>query len=198
MLHPAALLFTWFGFALALQWLPLTWLFVIALLCVVLALTMASQRSFNLLRRSRWLLISLAMLYFFATPGEYLPSIAGDIGMTYEGLLQGSEQIGRLLAILTSLALLHQAMGTKGLLTGLYSLLKPFPWREATVVRLMLVLEHVEQKHRVSWREWLLPGVPPDGQLPEMLHLTLPRFRWRDVALLLAVLGALLIMIARS
>lgn len=198
MLHPAALLLTWFGFALALQWLPLTWLIGIALACVALALMIASQRSFNLLRRSRWLLISLAVLYFFATPGAYLPGILGDIGLTYEGLLQGGEQIGRLLAMLTSLALLHQAMGTQGLLTALYSLLKPLPWREATVVRLMLVLEHVEQKHRVSWREWLLPGVQTDGQLPEMLHLTLPRFRWRDAALLLAVLGALLIMIIQS
>lgn len=198
MLHPAALLLTWFGFALALQWLPLTWLIVIALTCVALALMIASQRSFNLLRRSRWLLISLAVLYFFATPGAYLPGTLGDIGLTYEGLLQGGEQIGRLLAMLTSLALLHQAMGTQGLLTGLYCLLKPFPWREATVVRLMLVLEHVEQKNRVSWRDWLLPRVPTDGQLPEPLHLTLPRFRWRDAALLLGVLGALLIIIAQS
>lgn len=198
MLHPASLLLTWFGFALALQWLPLTWLMVLAVTCVVLALTMASQRSFNLLRRSRWLLISLAVLYFFATPGAYLPGILGDIGLTHEGLLQGGEQLGRLLAMLTSLALLHQAMGTQGLLTGLYCLLKPFPWREATVARLMLVLEHVEQKNRVSWREWLLPGVQNNGRLPEMLLLTLPRFRWRDAALILAVLGVLLIMIAQS
>lgn len=198
MLHPAALLLTWFGFALGLQWLPVSWLIVIALMCVVVALTLASERSLNLLQRSRWLLISLAVLYFFATPGAYLPGIFGDIGLTYEGLLQGGEQIGRLLAMLTSLALLHQTIGTQGLLTGLYCLLKPFPWREVTVVRLMLVLEHVEQKRHIQWREWLMPSEQISVQLPETLLLTVPRFRWFDAALLLVVFGVLLFTIAQS
>jgi hypothetical protein len=177
------------------QWLPVSWLIVLALTCVVVALTMASQRSLNLLWRSRWLLTSLAVLYLFATPGEYLPGIFGDIGLTYEGLLQGGEQIGRLLAMLTSLALVHQSVGTQGLLTGLHCLLKPFPWREATVVRLMLVLEYVEQEHHIRWQEWLMPSAQIDGALPERLLLTMPRFRWLDVALVLGVIGVLLIVI---
>lgn len=197
MLHPASLLLIWLGFALGLQWLPVSWLIVLAMACVIVALAMATERSFNLLRRSRWLLLSLAVLYLFATPGEYLPGILGDIGLTYEGLRQGGEQIGRLLAMLASLAVLHQTVGTQGLLTGFHCLLKPFPWREATVVRLMLVLEYAEQKSQVRWREWLLPSMQTDGALPDSLVLSMPRFRWADGVLMLTVIGFLLVMLIR-
>jgi hypothetical protein len=197
MLHPASLLFVWLGFALGLQWLPVAWLIVLAMACVIVAFALATERSFNLLRRSRWLLLSLAVLYLFATPGEYLSGILGDIGLTYEGLNQGGVQIGRLLAMLASLAVLHQTVGTQGLLTGFHCLLKPFPWREATVVRLMLVLEYAEQKSHVRWREWLLPSRQTDGALPDSLVLSMPRFRWVDGALVLAVIGLLLVMLIR-
>lgn len=198
MLHPATLLLIWLVFAVSLQWLPVLWLIGLAVACVCAALLMATERSINLLHRSRWLLISLAVLYFFATPGEYLPGIFGDIGLTYEGVQQGGELIGRLLAMLASLAILHQAVGTQGLLIGFHGLLRPFPWREATVVRLMLVLDYVEQKHQVGWQEWLVPNVQSHGPLPDRLALAMPRFRWRDGLLVLLVAGVLAVVIVRS
>lgn len=189
--HPASLLLAWLGFAVALQCLPHVWLFAAAVASLAMTAAFAARRGFNLLRRSRWLLLSLAVLYLFATPGEYLPGFWGDIGLTREGVQQGGEQIGRLLALLASLALVHQLAGTQGLLAGLYWWLKPLPWRESTVVRLMLVLEMIEQQRKVSWREWLVPTQTADG-LPEQsdYRLSMPAMCLRDKLLMAAVIGA--------
>ncbi len=192
MFHPASLLLAWLAFALGLQWLTLFWLLSIAAFFVVVSMWLATERSLALFRRSRWLLLSLALLYFFTTPGEYLPGLAGMLGMTHEGLRQGMEQIGRLLAMLASLALLHRHLGTSGLLTALHWLMKPFAWREKTVIRLMLVLETVERRQPISWREWLSPSCA-EGSLPvSRLTLTMPGFRFVDLAFL-AILTAVLL-----
>ncbi|MHB1358259.1 MAG: hypothetical protein ACYCWC_01595 [Rhodocyclaceae bacterium] len=163
----------------------------VAALCLVLALTLAAARSLNLLKRSRWLLLSLAILFLLLTPGEFLPGMGGDLGLTYEGLWHAGEQLSRLLAMLASLALLHEKIGTRGLLTGLHCLLRPFPSRDATVVRLMLVIEFVEQKQPIGWREWLVAETFP-AVAPESFHLPMPPFLWRDKLLI----GSLLAMIA--
>jgi energy-coupling factor transport system permease protein len=192
MWHPVSLLLSWLAFALVLQWLPAHVLFGVAASCLVLALTLALARSRNLLKRSRWLLVSLAMLFLFLTPGKYLPGIGGDLGLTYEGLWLAGEQLSRLLALLASLALLHEKVGTPGLLTGLYCLLGPFPWRDATVVRLMLVLEFVEQKQQVGWREWLMAETSRTAA-PESYHLPMPPLHWQDKLL---IGGLLLVMLS--
>ncbi len=189
--HPASLLLAWLVFALGLQWLSLLWLAVVASSCIALAIVLASNRTRALLRRTRWLLLSLLILYLFFTPGEYLPGMAGTLGLTHEGLRQGAEQICRLLALLASLALLHRQLGTTGLLVGLYWLLSPFAWREKTVVRLMLVLDTVERQRARPWREWLMPIVIGESELPASLTLTMPRFCAIDLALMLFVAGCL-------
>lgn len=158
MLHPASLLVFWVGFAVALQWVPLRPLMLLAALALLASAIFAPQRTRNLLWRSRWLLLSLGILFLFFTPGEYLPDLAGRLGLTYEGLARAGEHLGRLLAMLTSLALLHEHVGTRGLLAGLYWLLGAFVGRDTTVVRLMLVLDYVEQKRNAGWRDWLMRG----------------------------------------
>ena len=190
MWHPASLLLTWFGFALGLSWMPTQSLLPIALACIALAAAFAAERARNLLWRSRWLLMSLGTLFLFFTPGEFLPGLPGRIGLTYEGLRLCAEQLSRLLAMLASLALLHQRVGTQGLLIAFYWLLRPFPRRGVTVVRLMLVLDFVEQRRRVGWREWLVPE--NEASAVDAMYLTMPLLRGRDKALmgmLLAILG---------
>jgi hypothetical protein len=189
MWHPASLLLSWFGFVLVLQQLSLFPLIILTLACLVLAAVHAPERSRNLLWRSRWLLLSLAILFLFVTPGEYLPGAWGEIGLTYEGLRQCGEYLGRLLALLASLALLHQTLGTPGLLAGFYWLLGPLPGRKTTVIRLMLVLEFVEQKRQTGWREWLMPE-RADTAPPGCYSLAMPPIHLRDKILI----GLLLLM----
>lgn len=198
MFHPASLLLAWLAFALGLQWLGVFWLITVAAICVMLALVLAPGRTRALLRRSRWLLLSLTILYLFATPGEYLPGVGGTLGITQEGLGQGAEQIGRLLAMLASLALLHWRLGTPGLLAALYWLMRPFPWRDETVVRLMLVLETVERQRKIPWQEWLTPADHEEHALPARLTLALPRFRVADAGFSLILATVLIVLLFGS
>lgn len=197
MFHPASLLVSWAAFALILQWVPLPYLLALATASLLLAAILAPVRSRNLLWRSRWLLLSLGILFLFFTPGEYLPGIAGRLRMSYEGLSLAGEHLGRLLAMLASLAVLHEGIGTAGLLAGLYWLLRPFSWREVTVVRLMLVLEYVEQRQKIGWREWLASGGSMEGfaENRTSLGLAVPSLRTRDRVLIggLLVAGAALV-----
>lgn len=198
MFHPASLLLAWLAFALGLQWLNVFWLIAVAAICVILALVLALRHTRALLRRSRWLLLSLVILYSFATPGEYLPGLGGTLGLTQEGIREGAEQVGRLLAMLASLALLHQRLGTPGLLTALYWLSRPLVGRDKTVVRLMLVLETVERQREISWREWLAPADPETSGLPVRLTLSMPPFHAADGGLSLLVAIVLIVLLAGS
>lgn len=184
MLHPATFLVFWICFALILQVATLSLLAGLVAVSFLLAATLAPTRGMRLLRRSRWLLLSIGVLFLFFSPGEYLPGLAGRMGLTYEGVTHAGEQIGRLLAILLSLALLHEGIGTPGLLAGLYKLLGPFSWRETTVVRLMLVLEFVEDKRVTGWREWLSEGAHADSAERNHFALVMPHLRRLDLALM--------------
>lgn len=156
MRHPALLLIAWGGFAFMMQWLSLAWLLALAVVNWGLAAIYAPARSRRLIWRSRWLLLSLAILFVFFTPGEYVPGTAGALGVTYDGLRRAGEHLSLLVAMLTSLALLHERIGTQGLLAGLYWLLAWHGGRERTIVRLMLVIEFVESRKDVKWRDWLV------------------------------------------
>jgi len=157
--HPATLLLGWGVFVALVQPLfiaPLAWL---AAVILPIAGILASRRTLLLFRRTRWLLLSIALLFPLATPGQRLPGVFGNIGFTFDGLLLALEHILRLLLLLASLAIVHERLGTAGMMTGLHWLLAPLAhWRtlrERIVVRLMLVLEHVENAPATSWREWL-------------------------------------------
>lgn len=207
--HPATLLLSWVGYVYALQsGDPLPFV-VLALLGLLPGLLLANRRCRNLLRRARWLILWLCLLYLFATPGEYLPGVAGTLGLTYEGVQSGAMQVGRLVAMLASLAWLHETLGTQGILAGLHWVLRPLPWREVTIVRLLLVLELAERRESVDWRQWMqrlqrphwLPGQSPpetEALLAPRYRLTVPAMRWPDVVWLAGVLAALVVLQARA
>ena len=190
MFHPATLLLAWAGFALLLPLLPLVALALLLPLALFPALLIARMRTLILLRRARWLLLSLAVLFAFATTGLAVPGPLGGIGMTQDGLHLGGEHLLRLVLLLATLSLLHERLGTAGFVAGLYWLLGPLGrWsglRERIVVRLMLVVEYVEHGAAAGgWRAWLEEG---DGG-PSHLTLAIRRTRWPDWLALLLVAG---------
>lgn len=195
MFHPATLLLLWAEFVLVLPLLPLAILAVLALLACVPALRYARTRTRVLLRRARWLFLSIALLFAFATPGLTMPGPLGQIGMTQDGLVLAVEHGARLLLLLATLAVLHEHLGTMGIVTGLHWLLGPLgrwhDWRERIVVRLMLVVEFVESGNGGGgWRDWM--GESDMG--PRSLTLAIRRARWPDwlaLALVAASAGAL-------
>lgn len=113
-----------------------------------------------LLLRTRWLIVSLVLLFALATPGVYMLPLLGSLGPTAEGVRLGLEHLMRLLCVLASLAVLLEMTGAEGLVAGLHGLIRPLSWlgldRGRVALRLMLVMHYVEQsppgRH---WREWL-------------------------------------------
>jgi hypothetical protein len=158
-LHPATLLFAWGVFIITLQSSPVSTLAWGAGAVVPFAWFLARRRVLALLRRARWLLLSIIVLFALATPGQRLAGLGGDLGLTWDGLMLAIEYALRLVLLLASLAVVHECLGTTGMMAGLHWLLTPIAkWRslrERIVVRLMLVLDYVENTPVTRWRNWL-------------------------------------------
>lgn len=197
-LHPATLFLAWSALILALQSRSLPVLSVAAAVALMLAIAQARRRVRILLRRARWLMLSIFLLFAFATPGERFFPPFGAMGATWDGLIQAGEHLSYLVLMLSTLALLHERLGTAGMVTGLHALLRPLSlWRdlrERIVVRLMLVLDHVESGAGIArgWRSWLDEETVAAG--PDRLVLATAQWGWADALCLLAaaaLLGAL-------
>jgi uncharacterized membrane protein YqjE len=136
------------------------------------------------------LLLSIAVMFALATPGQRLSGTIGDLGVTVDGLLMACEHILRLLLLLASLALLHERLGTPGMMAGLHWLLRPLAgWqalRERIVVRLMLVLDYVESAPAGDWRHWLSADVAGPSRL-ELAVMPMRRRDWAVLGLLMVV-----------
>ncbi len=144
-LHPASLILLGFaallaaarheGLVLALGCLGLT----------LVALIVAASHMHLLLRRSRWLLLTMLLMFGWLTPGTPLASIPGA---SQEGLLLAAENLARLLIALSTVALLLNVLRPPELVAGIRSLLAPLAWlnisRDRIAVRLALTLNEVE------------------------------------------------------
>ncbi|MCZ7654419.1 MAG: hypothetical protein M5R42_09260 [Rhodocyclaceae bacterium] len=64
-----------------------------------------------LLKRTRWLIASLVLLFALATPGVYILPALGGYGPTAEGMWLGLEHLMRLLFVLATLSVLLQLTG---------------------------------------------------------------------------------------
>lgn len=126
------LLLTWIAFAL---------LVTLVLVKATVFLTM--------MRKMRWLLIVMLVLYAFTTPGEYLPDWPFWTAPTYEGMRAGGLQTLRLITMLAGLALLLRLTDRDKLIVGLYTMLQPLRHLkldpERFTARLWLTLYYVEQ-----------------------------------------------------
>jgi energy-coupling factor transporter transmembrane protein EcfT len=191
LLHPASLILAWIAAAIALQQASLAGLAATAVIVAPAVFFLAPQRAWRMIKRSRWLLLSLALLFVFATPGEYVSPIPG---VTREGLELAAEHLLRLALLLLLLALLLERVDTARLMSGMYLLLSPAARlgfdRAQAVVRLMLVLDYVEGAGGAThWRDWL---TVPAESTPIPLRLPVIRLGNSDYLLVAVALAALL------
>ena len=156
--HPATQIFIWMMLSLQVQTLSPVYLFSLVPIVMLIAFKMHTRRFFNLLRRSRWILISLLAIYLFATPGQsmwempYLPS------PTFEGLQEGLMQLGRLISVIAGLSILLTLLSREQLIAGIYGLLYPLHYlgisRERIAIRLALTLHYAEDAMRDTANDW--------------------------------------------
>lgn len=196
--HPAAIIVLWVFLAIALQSLHVTAMLLTGAVIMAAALKLSALRLYTLLRRTRWVMISLLMIYGFVTPGEALWSAAGSFSPTLQGIADGAVQLCRLAFALAGLAIVLNVLDQAQLMGGIYALTAPLRMlglsRERIAVRLALTLHYAETamlETATDWRasiEHLL--APPADEVREVEIPVMP-FRLRDAALLAAGAGAL-------
>lgn len=201
--HPASLLLAWLSMALALQWLPLIWLLGLTPFILLLTLRHAAHRFLLMLRRARWLLLSILILFALATPGETLPLVPAALGITREGCQLALTHTLRLTLLLALLALLLEHLGIPQLISGLYTLLSPMknsPQRSRMALRLMLVLQYIEQARqaprpslRKNWQDWLTQ--PPLPEMAQEAPISLPLSKLTRADKLLMVFSLLTVFV---
>ncbi|WP_187775312.1 CbiQ family ECF transporter T component [Oryzomicrobium terrae] len=147
--HPALRLATCIVLLLAIQ---LAWGPWLVLLVVPLALWGGAAADFRrLLRRTRWLLLSLFAVFALGTPGSVWWSPLG-MWVTREGMGLALEHSARLVAVLAVVAGLLASTAPQALAAGLLTLLSPLgrlglPVNRA-VARLVLVLQAIDSVPR--------------------------------------------------
>ncbi len=188
--HPAAQILIWCLLVATAQGLPLGALLVAAGFVVLFALSVSARKLMQLLRRTRWIMLSLLLVYAYSTPGQPLSSALGMFSPSREGLIDGVLQLIRLLVALAGLAILLDRLHRQQLIAGLYALFAPLQWlglsRERLAVRLALTLHYAEvaMLRAQTWQDTLRSLFEPHGETTRQMELPRYRFGVNDVLLL--------------
>jgi energy-coupling factor transport system permease protein len=196
--HPVSQITIWICLAIAVQTLQSVALPLLALALSLIAFKAHSKRLLTLLRRTRWIIISILFVYAFMTPGVGLWDLPYIPSPTQEGLLDGLMQLSRLVFVLAGLSVLLTSLSQERMISGIYSLSYPVRLfglsRERIAVRLALTLNYAEkamQETATDWRSGIEHSLEPtkDYQVGFELPMQLPT--WID-GLLFLVIGLML------
>jgi len=188
LLHPSLKIIVIIALAIAIQFIGLRILGVFDLLLSMLCLIMAPGLFRRVLTRSRWLLLTLLLIFAFTTPGEWVHHWPGEIAPTYEGLNLGLLQGLRLLVMLAALTLLLCRSNREDLMAGIFILLRPLKIiglsPERFTARLWLTLHYVEQapdkKNRSLFRIFEEMTMASEFESTQKIVLTVPAFHQID------------------
>ncbi|MBS1144466.1 MAG: hypothetical protein H6R14_1872 [Proteobacteria bacterium] len=192
-MHPSCALIIWLAAVVGVQFVGYAGLAVLVVVAVLLTPRLVS-RWWAYVWRARWLLLSLWLILAYNTPGEAVRDLAW--APTFEGMTEANLQAARLVAMLACVAWLFLRLGHDGMIAGLWGLLQPVRCMgldiERVVVRLSLVLEHLQSPpEKGAWRRMLAAQpLPAAGQA--VLHLRLTPWALRDT--LLAAASGLILM----
>ena len=189
--HPSSEMLAWCLVVVMLQAIEADKLLLVSSLTLIGALVISGKKFILLLHRTRWIMLSLLMIYLFTTPGVELTSFMGNYGPTQEGLIDGMLQLTRLMAALAALAILLERLPRQKLIAGLYTIFLPLRWlgmsRERLAVRLALTLHYAELtmlKGVADWQSMLGGLFESKDELLQKMELPLYRFGLSDAVLL--------------
>ncbi len=163
---------------------------------VLLLLLLASYdlmlpRWWALLRRMRWLFLTVWLILAYGTAGDALFDLAWL--PTHEGVVEATLHVARLALMLGCLAWLFATLGQAGLRVALVSLLRPLSRRgiatDRLVVRLSLVMDNLrEELPKGAWRR-MLEGDVEGAEGPTTLRLEVPAWHLTDYLVCLLALA---------
>ena len=150
-MHPSLRIVALIALAVLVQLLAPTALAVLGAALLLPAALRHGALLGKMFRRSRWLLLTLLLIYAFSTPGEYPPWWSQGLAPTYEGMRSGLLQAARLAIMLLGLTLLLGSTPRAQLMAGIFQLLLPLRHLglavERFTARLWLTLHYVEEDH---------------------------------------------------
>lgn len=125
--------------------------------CVVLVLfylrvqSIASlwSSSWQMLRRMRWLFLSMLVIYFWFTPGQMVLTAMADFSPTWQGIKMAGYRIGSLVVIVVAVNIVIKSTARELITGGLLWLLTPFRYvglpHERLAVRIMLTFNMISE-----------------------------------------------------
>ena len=197
-MHSGFLLLLWFAGVASVQFLAPVALACAVIASLLLALVRARSRVLRLLLRVRVLVLAILILFGWFTPGEALLVHWPQWSPSREGVVLAALHGGRLLVVVSAVALLLERLPLERLVGGFYSLCRPFSLiglrAGELALRLMLVLRFVDASPRCQraghWKDWLRDD--DDGVEVQPIVLMRERLGATDVVIALGVLVAVL------
>lgn len=189
-MHPAAALLVCLTVIVVVQFLG--WTGGALVFAVLLLAARGSLRGWwHLLRRMRWLFLSVWLILAYGASGDAVFAIAWM--PTHEGVRDASLHVARLGLMLGCLAWLFAVLGNHGLLVALQALLRPLSRlglaSERLVVRLSLLMQNLRvDLPKGEWRHVLNGSAGQPGG-PRRLRIEAPDWRPVDSMICLAVLA---------
>lgn len=164
LVHPTLRILVLLLLAVAIQFVPVRTLVIAGLLLVGGASWCCREVFLKMLHRSKWLLLTLMLIFSFSTPGEFVHGWPSALAPTYEGFDAGVVQLIRLVIMLAGLSILLECTGRDALVAGFYALLRPLGGLGLPVdrltVRLWLTLNYVERNpDHLASRQSVLDGL---------------------------------------
>ncbi len=192
-MHSGLLIMLWLIGVAVLQVLDYELLLAAVGFCAVAAVIYAPRRCWRLLKRIRFILIAIVVLFAGFTPGEVVLVDWPRLSPSREGIELALEHVGRVMAVVFCVAMLMEHLPPARLVGAIHALLRPFErigFPAARVaVRTLLVLRLVDAELPRSWQTWLRDD---SNDLHDPITIVQERFGPLDAAL--AILVALLLL----
>lgn len=193
-MHSGALILLWLIGVTLIQFVSPVSLLVLTMVLSVTAGFFCAERCMRLLRRIRFLLLAIIVVFAGFTPGEVLVTSWPELSPSREGVVLALEHAGRLLCVVFCVSILMQALPSNRLVGGLYALLRPFEVigfpADRVAVRTLLVLNYVDTKGVDDWKAWL--GDDEDALVPR-IEVAREALGWGEVVVVGAAVSALVV-----
>jgi energy-coupling factor transporter transmembrane protein EcfT len=125
----------------------------------------------NMIRRIRWLLLVLVVIYAFSTPGEYVKFWPIEFSPSYEGIRAGLLQAAKIITVIALLSIWLSTTNKDVLMGGFYQLLRPLRIlkidAEQFAVRLWLTMHYVETQDFKKYKKLSASQVMQDFGLQD-------------------------------
>lgn len=196
-MHPFVKILLFIFTLLLMSYISNAYLSFMCLALFAYATCLARSSFLRMVKRMKWLFISIFIIYAFGTPGEYIQYIPASVAPTVEGCVMGVVQIAKLLIALAILSILFATSSKEQLMIGLHLLLSPLNLlglnTNKFTARLLLTLDYVEELAAKEKFEFKIDQLDNILSTTDLIHkgrvivLQSFPFKWTDILVVLVL-----------